>query len=248
VTKLKHLALGVLVAASVGAAHAENHWSVGAGVGVINSPYKQYDRDVYPVPVITYEGDNFWFRGLGGGYYLWNDQTDKLSIMAYYSPLHFKPGDSDSYQMRQLDKRKSTMMAGLSYVHNTEYGFLRTALAGDTLDNSNGFIWDLAWLYRYTNGGLTLTPGIGVEYSSENYNDYYYGVSQREANRSGLNSYNADDGWNPYLELTASYKFATDWNVYGTGRYSHLSDEVKDSPMVDKSWAGLLSVGVTYSF
>ena len=25
-------------------------------------------------------------------------------------------------------------------VHNTEYGFLRTALAGDTLDNSNGFI------------------------------------------------------------------------------------------------------------
>jgi hypothetical protein len=22
-----------------------------------------------------------------------------------------------------------------------------------TLDNSNGFIWDLAWLYRYTNGG-----------------------------------------------------------------------------------------------
>ncbi|MCU6671203.1 MipA/OmpV family protein [Enterobacteriaceae bacterium H4N4] len=247
-TKLKLLALGVLVAASVGTVHAENNWSVGAGVGVINSPYKQYDRDVYPVPVITYEGDDFWFRGLGGGYYLWNDQTDKLSIMAYYSPLHFKPGDSDNSQLRQLDKRKSTMMAGLSYVHNTEYGFLRTALAGDTLDNSNGFIWDLAWLYRYTHGGLTLTPGIGVEYTSENYNDYYYGVSQREANRSGLNSYNADDGWNPYLELTASYKFATDWNVYGTGRYSHLSDEVKDSPMVDKSWAGLLSVGVTYSF
>nr|WP_272501708.1 MipA/OmpV family protein [Silvania confinis] len=242
------MALGVLVAASVGTVHAENNWSVGAGVGVINSPYKQYDRDVYPVPVITYEGDDFWFRGLGGGYYLWNDQTDKLSIMAYYSPLHFKPGDSDNSQLRQLDKRKSTMMAGLSYVHNTEYGFLRTALAGDTLDNSNGFIWDLAWLYRYTHGGLTLTPGIGVEYTSENYNDYYYGVSQREANRSGLNSYNADDGWNPYLELTASYKFATDWNVYGTGRYSHLSDEVKDSPMVDKSWAGLLSVGVTYSF
>jgi outer membrane scaffolding protein for murein synthesis (MipA/OmpV family) len=49
---------------------------------------------------------------------------------------------------------------------------------GDTLDNSNGFIWDLAWLYRYTNGAVTLTPGIGVQYSSENYNDYYYGVSK----------------------------------------------------------------------
>ncbi|XNM78417.1 hypothetical protein ACLK19_12060 [Escherichia coli] len=40
-------------------------------------------RSVYPVPVINYEGDNFWFRGLGGGYYLWNDATDKLSITAY---------------------------------------------------------------------------------------------------------------------------------------------------------------------
>jgi len=248
VTKLKLLALGIIVATSVSTAYAENQWSVGAGVGVINSPYKQYDRDIYPVPVITYEGDNFWFRGLGGGYYLWNDQTDNLSIMAYYDPTHFKPGDSDSYQLRQLDKRKSTMMAGISWVHNTEYGFLRTALAGDTLDNSNGYIWDLAWLYRYTNGGLTLTPGIGMEYSSENYNDYYYGVSRKEARRSGLNSYDADDGWRPYLELTASYKFAADWNVYATGRYHRLSDEVKDSPMVDKSWTGLMSMGVTYSF
>jgi len=248
VTKLKLLALGIIVATSVSTAYAENQWSVGAGVGVINSPYKQYDRDIYPVPVVTYEGDNFWFRGLGGGYYLWNDQTDKLSIMAYYDPTHFKPGDSDSYQLRQLDKRKSTMMAGVSWVHNTEYGFLRTALAGDTLDNSNGYIWDLAWLYRYTNGGLTLTPGIGLEYHSENYNDYYYGVSHKESRRSGLNSYDADDGWNPYLELTASYKFAPDWNVYATGRYNRLSDEVKDSPMVDKSWTGLMSVGLTYSF
>ncbi len=65
-------------------------------------------------------------------------------------------------------------------------------------DNSNGFIWDLAWLYRYTNGAVTLTPGIGVQYSSENYNDYYYGVSKAESRRSGLNSYSADDGWDPY--------------------------------------------------
>lgn len=247
-TKFKLLALSVIIASSMGTASAANQWSVGAGVGIVESPYKQYDRDIYPLPVVTYEGDNFWFRGLGGGYYLWNDKADKLSIMAYYSPTYFKPGDSDDRQLRRLDKRKSTMMAGLSYVHNTEYGFLRTALSGDTLDNSNGIVWDLAWLYRYTNGALTLTPGIGMAWHSENYNDYYYGVSHNEANRSGLSSYDADDSWNPYLELAASYKFADDWSVYGTGRYTRLGDEIKDSPMVDKSWSGLISAGVTYSF
>lgn len=247
-TKFKLLALSVIIASSMGTASAASQWSVGAGVGVVESPYKQYDRDIYPLPVVTYEGDDFWFRGLGGGYYLWNDQADKLSVMAYYSPAHFKPGDSDDRQLRRLDKRKSTMMAGLSYVHNTEYGFLRTTLSGDTLDNSNGIVWDLAWLYRYTNGALTLTPGIGMAWHSENYNDYYYGVSHDEARRSGLNSYDADDSWNPYLELTASYKFAGDWSVYGTGRYTRLGDEIKDSPMVDKSWSSLISAGITYSF
>lgn len=149
--------------------------------------------------------------------------------------MYFKPGDSDSEQMRRPDKRKSTVMAGLSYVHNTPYGFLRTTIAGDTLDNSNGINWDLARLYRYTNGNLTLTPGIGVEWNSDNQNEYYYGVSQHESRRSGMRSYDPDSSWNPYLELAANYRFLGDWSVYGIARYTRLSDEITDSPMVDKS-------------
>lgn len=246
-TKFNLLALGALIAVS-SLAHAESSFSLGAGVGVLQSPYKEYDHDVYPVPVISYENDNFWFSGLAGGYYLWNDDSDKLSVLAYYNPQHFKPGDSDDYRLKQLDRRRSTLMAGLSYVHNTEYGFLRTSLAGDTLNNSNGFLWDLAWLYRYTNGALTLVPGIGATWESDNQNEYYYGVSGREASRSGLNRYDPDSSWSPYLEMTAAYRLTQNWNVYGVARYSRLSDEIKDSPMVDKSWAGALSAGVTYRF
>ena len=79
-TKIKLLALGVLIATSASAAHADGKFTLGAGVGIVEHPYKQYDADVYPVPVISYESDNFWFHGLGGGYYLWNDTNDKLSI------------------------------------------------------------------------------------------------------------------------------------------------------------------------
>lgn len=83
-TKLKLLALGVFIATSASVAHAESNLTLGAGVGVVEHPYKDYDSDVYPIPVIAYESENFWFRGLGGGYYLWNDNADKLSIMAYW--------------------------------------------------------------------------------------------------------------------------------------------------------------------
>ena len=247
-TNFKLLALGALIASSATLVQAEDSFSLGAGVGVLESPYKDYDRDVVPVPVINYESDSFWFRGLGAGYYLWNDEADKLSLTAYYSPLHFKPGDSDDAQLKRLDKRKSTLMAGLSYIHNTQYGFLRTTLSGDTLDNSNGIVWDLAWLYRYTNGNLMITPGIGIEWNSENQNDYYYGVSRKESNRSGLARYRADDSWNPYLELTAAYRLSDNWNVYGLARYTRLADEVTDSPMEDQSWGAAMSAGITYRF
>ncbi len=73
-------------------------------------------------------------------------------------------------------------------------------VAGDTLDNSNGIVWDMAWLSGYTNGGLTVTPGIGVQWNSQN--EYYSGVSRKESARSSMRGYNPNDSWSPYLELT----------------------------------------------
>ncbi|MCS3602647.1 outer membrane protein [Buttiauxella sp. BIGb0471] len=248
-SKFKILTLGALIASSFSAVHAaDGPWSLGAAALVTPNLYKGDQDRVYPVPMVGYEGDNFYLRGLTAGYYLWNDQTDKLSITAYYSPLFFRAKDSDLHSMRQLSNRKATLMAGLSYAHYTQYGFLRTVLAGDTLDNSNGITWDTAWLYRYTTDRLTLTPGIGITWSSENQNEYYYGVSKNESARSGLNSYDPDDSWAPYVELSVNYKLTENWNVFGMGRYIRLADEVTNSPMVDKEWTGVLMTGITYSF
>ncbi len=59
--KIKPLALSVCLAASVSAAHAEGKFTLGAGVGIVENPYKQYDADVFPVPAISYESDSFGF-------------------------------------------------------------------------------------------------------------------------------------------------------------------------------------------
>ena len=45
-TKIKLLALGVLIATSASAAHADGKFTLGAGVGIVEHPYKQYDADV----------------------------------------------------------------------------------------------------------------------------------------------------------------------------------------------------------
>lgn len=214
----------------------------------MSEPYLGYSTRVYPVPIINYEDDNFYFRSLTAGYYLWNDQQNKLSIMGYYFPESFKPGDSDDERMKRLDRRRSTLMLGLAYSYNAEWGTIRTALSGDTLNNSNGMLGDVTYLYRFTVDNWTLVPGVGVTWASKNQTDYYYGVSDNESRRSGLDSYTPGNSFAPYAELTANYRFNPNWNAFVTGRYISLSNTVKDSPMVDKSYTGILMTGVSYKF
>ncbi|AJI95499.1 mltA-interacting protein [Yersinia ruckeri] len=245
--KLKTLAAIAIAISSVSAAHAGT-WSLGASALVIPEPYRGKQDRVYPVPVINYEGDNFYFRTLATGYYLWKDDSNRLSLDAYFLPLNFKPGDSDDWRMKQLDKRRSTLMAGASYAHTADWGIIRTSISGDTLDNSNGLIADLTYLYRFQLGDWRLTPGVGAAWNSKNQNKYYYGVTASESARSTLNTYEPSDSWSPYFELSANYQINASWNAFFMGRYIHLADEIKNSPMVDKSYTGLVWTGVTYTF
>jgi outer membrane protein len=61
VNKIKPLALSVCLAASVSAAHAEGKFTLGAGVGIVENPYKQYDADVFPSRQLAMRATAFGF-------------------------------------------------------------------------------------------------------------------------------------------------------------------------------------------
>ncbi|XBS68273.1 MipA/OmpV family protein [Acerihabitans sp. KWT182] len=223
-------------------------WSLGASALYSTSPYKGGDDKVLPFPLINYDGDSVYIQGLSAGYYLWKDQQNQFSMVVEYAPWRFKPSDDDYGYMKQLDERRSTAMAGLRYRFAAPWGIIRTEYVGDILNNSNGFTADLAYQYPFTFDKLTLLPGIGAAWASSNQNDYYFGVSQQESRRSGLDEYHPGDGWSPYLELTAVYAFTESWHGSVMARYTRLSDEVKDSPMVNANSTRFVGVGLTYRF
>lgn len=246
---LKLTALAAVIPLYFAAPAAQaNPLTLGASVIYSQSPYKSGQDRYYPVPVINYEGDSFYVRSLQAGYYLWKDKQDQLSLTVLGSPQSYDPKDADDSDMKALNKRRMTLMAGASYRHSADWGIVRTTLVGDVLDNSNGLIWDLTYLYRFEFGQFSLTPGIGALWNSSNQNDYYYGISSSESRRSGLDRYDADDSWTPYLELSGGWKISDRWSAMLAGRYLRLGDEIKDSPMVDKSSQVLLWSGVSYTF
>lgn len=246
-TLIKALPVVAVVALLSQTAHADT-FSVGAGALAASSPYRGVNTKYYPLPVVNYDSDTFYVHTLVAGYNLWKDQQNQLSVIAGYNPFSFRPHHTHNEQMKQLKKRNGTLMAGLAYSYTADWGMIRTSVTGDTLDNSNGIVGDAAYLYGFKGENWSVLPGVGVTWDSANQNKYYYGINNRQSRRSGFESYHPNDSVNPYVEISAKYTFAPRWQAFVTGRYTRLTHEIKNSPMVNKSYTGVITTGVTYSF
>ncbi|ARU94157.1 MltA-interacting protein MipA [Tatumella citrea] len=222
--------------------------TVGASVLYMQSPYHGDKDRYYPFPLLNYEGDHFFISGWQAGYYLWKDNSDQLSVIITSSGQEYRPKKNDFSDMRQLDKRHLTLMAGGMWRHTADWGVVKTSLVGDVLGESNGMIWTTDWHYPLTLGGFTLNPGVGLSWNSARETGYYYGVSQDESSRSGIASYHSGDSWNPYAEVSAVYPLTSRWQLGVGGRYQWFDNAVKDSPMVSKSGQVMVWSGVSYTF
>ncbi|MGJ5666019.1 MipA/OmpV family protein [Morganella morganii] len=246
--RLRILCLTIIVAPLFTYAGNNDRWSVGVGSVAELYPYKGLGSDLTVVPVFNYNGDVFFVRGAMVGLYLWDTPVDTLAININYSPLHFKPRDSNDEKLKCLNNRRSTAMAGITYNYNAPWGILRTSVSADILNKNNGVIADASYSYMFSMNELTLTPGIGIGWKDKRFNNYYYGVSVNEAQKSGLENYDVGSGISPFIEFSASYNIYNNWNLFITGRYSKIDSDIRNSPMVDKSYSGFAFTGIIYSF
>lgn len=222
--------------------------SVGLGAGVLSSEYKQTDGIAVPVPIINYENDHFYLRGLMAGFKVYADKMHEISLTLSYLPQYYKASRSDSWSMRQLDDRHSTVLAGAAYRLKTPFGTARASVGGDILDHGGGFVGDLAYLYPFKVGPATLSPTVGGMWTSKDYNDYYYGISGKESRKSGLKKYRPDDAFSPFAGLDATMDFTENWSMFLNMRAVFLSDEITDSPMVSEEVKWAFSAGFSYNF
>ena len=248
--KYKGLFLSLLMAGMCGtaiSAHAETT-SLGLAAGIADYGYRDTDALVLPLPIINYENHGFFIHSLTAGYYLWQDSNDKLAVDIRYAPLSFDPDKSDDAQMNQLNKRHSTVMSGLSWEHYANWGVLYTSIAGDNLDNSDGWVAEAAWLYPIHSGRWDVVPSFGVTWSNADQNQYYYGVSHSESVRSGMAEYSADDSWNPYMELALRYQITPNWYTAALIRATHYGSGISNSPMLDNDMSLQGTLGLAYNF
>lgn len=223
-------------------------FSLGAGGGFSSSPYKGHDDSIMPFPLVFYEGERFFIRGLSAGVHLWKGNNQEISTGLSYSFFHFDSDSTSNDQLKMLDDRYATATIDLMYRLRTQWGTASLKVSRDILGHSDGFTADASYRLPIVIGQVQLTPGAGVQWASKEQLDYYFGVSSRESRKSGLEEYSPSNAFSPYLGLDVGYSLSESWSAGAGAQVLFLNDEIKDSPMVDSSELIITTISVKYTF
>lgn len=227
-------------------AHAENQWMVGGGARFSTSPYKGY-TSWSPTPILGYEGEYAYIRGLQAGIKLFKLPWMEISAFAAFDPTSFHSRYTENRQLKQLDDRYEGLFAGVAARVLLPLGALHAKAAAEVLHNG-GMTGEVGYSYRWQWNALEVTPSAGLRWYSAAYQQYYYGVSASQALRSGLSTYTPVDGIDPYVGLRLGYAFSERWNAMAGVDVAFLNAQVQNSPMTDKGARFTTYLALVYKF
>jgi MipA family protein len=219
------------------------HWGLGAGAGVGLSPYKGYGTKFTPIPLISF--DNKWVHFLGTTADLKLGTWDHVSV-ALRGKFEIGSGytGADSPDLSGMHNRKGAFWYGPAVSWATAFG----TLSGDFLLGGNrGEQANIDFSKSFDYGPFTLTPHAGVDWLSDKYTNYYYGVLPSEV-RAGRPEYSGKGTYDESIGTGVNYKFAQHQNVLLDVSVKHLGSGITDSPIVGKRYIPQLRIGYLYQF
>lgn len=221
-------------------------WGAGVMALLSSNPYRGGDTVARILPMLTYIGEKLYVTGPRAGYNLF-----KHSIVSVNAFAEFKfAGDAfeDENFLEGMEKRRDTVMLGADASLRLKRRWRLEANAStDILDRHNGQEANLSVSRMFRFDTFSLSPGAGIVWRSSQYNEYYYGVREEEATAERP-AYDPGQSVDGFLKLSARYQFNDQWSVIGVGRVEFLSDEIVDSPIIDKKTVNTMFVGLNYAF
>lgn len=219
----------------------------GAGVMTLygSNPYRGGDAVFRVLPLLTYVGEKAFVVGPRAGLNLYKNRLVSANLTAEF----IFAGDAfdDSGFLEGMEKRRDTLMAGADM--NLRFGDWRIELAAssDVLGRHDGQELELSIGRMFRGSRGSITPSAGVFWRSSNYNNYYYGVRADEATEERP-AYDPGASVDGFLSLFGRWQFNDRWSLLASARGEWLSDDIQDSPIVDKEFVTTTFLGINYAF
>jgi outer membrane protein len=226
----------------------ENFVALGIFIQFETEEYDGEGVDLDFFPIVQFRYEKLKLQGPGLAYEAAKLGPLALDVTLFYDSTGFD--DDDSTSMDGMDERGPTMAAGLQLSTKMFFPWaLDLAWNHDLLSKSNGWVGEfgVGYMWRPT-PKLMLKPGASVEFLSEKYADYYYGVRPEEARTN--RPFYAPDGLalRPEIGVLALYFLDDKVSLMLKLETVLFPSEMKDSPIISKSHQEEISFGTSYKF
>lgn len=247
--------LGLLVAAMAAQAGS---WQAGGGVGVAQSWYRGADNRASALPLVGYQGEQFYFQGAELGWKQSLGEQLSITAKAEWEFERFKPKDSDIAALRQLGERKHGVLVGgeLAWALDARTGLSLSAMH-DPRSRHKSTLTAVAveHVLPFSTQQDQFSVSAGASYLPKAYMQYYTGVSAAEAARSGLPAYQADAATRYQLQAGWRHGFNRQLGMMVRLSVSHLPADIKwqeatrsGSPMIARNVSVGGLVGLSYRY
>jgi outer membrane protein len=261
-TARKCLASAVLLFAPVVASAADkdwtegsaDRWSLGVGVASRTKVYTGEKAQTMPFPIVNYEGDRFYLRGIGGGFHVINGDHIVVNATVAGNFFGFKTKDLNKKKLAeegltrgQLKDRKYSVDTGGEFIVKGSLGQVTLTAKSDVGNASKGIEANFDYRYFWQLGDrLTIVPSAGVAWLNDKRANYYYGTLKQEVAR-GVTSYQPGALLIPQASLSAVYAINEHWKLTGFVSQNFLPDKATKGPLIKKDVTSMTSVFVGVS-
>ena len=238
-------------------------WDITIGVlgeyEAVSPGVDEYSFGALPYFDITYK-DRFFLKadkGLGANIYesdnFDNGFVENFSVAAAigYAPGRDASDFEDRTHLKGLGDLDGSVEARLFV--EADLGILEGEFEfghGLNSDGHDGWYAEAGLvLDNMVSENLYLSAGPSVRFSSENFQQAYYGVTSTQAAATGLTQYSPGTGGeSASFEVMSRYFLTEDWTLLAKGEYRYLLNDAKDSPIVDQKGQFSALFGIAYSF
>ncbi|WGI26208.1 MipA/OmpV family protein [Halomonas alkaliantarctica] len=229
----------------------ETTWGLGVGAISEQDPYAGIDRENTLFPLLQVE--NRYISVFGPeiefklpSLVISDSQQLNFGIVAQYDGSGYEEGDAPI--LNDMSERKGGFWAGAKMEWNTNFVDVGAEWLTDVSGNSDGQRFDLGLERTWQIGEhIMLTPHVGASWQDDKNVDYYFGVRDSEV-RFDRPAYSGESAVNIEAGVRGMYLFDQHHSVLIGVEVTSLADEIKDSPLVDRSTQNAVLVGYLYTF
>lgn len=224
-------------------------FNVGLGVGHQTDLYKSGNASFPVIPIVGFKYKNFFGYGINYGYtFFWSWPTLSFTIKPELLSLRPEAGTITE----GLRPRNITLNGGIKAIFPTKKFIATIDVVHDIFNRYGSYQIgvDLNKPIRLSKK-FNLIAGLGLDFVSRGYTDYYFGVSQSEVNLApNINRpyFEGKSAIKAKAQFVLIYELSQKTALVLINEFTHLPSEISESPLVKSNYLNRFYATITYSF